>query len=83
MKDEEILLEIYQLMYAEADPPGDFKKMMETGETSKDGFFLDHKLSTERQQEIINQVMMKYKVHKWRRRLFEREVYLGCSPKDK
>ena len=82
-KDEKIVLEIYQQMYEEASPKGDFKKMMELGETKREGFFNDYTLSIERQQEILNETMKKYKIPKWRRKAFNFEVLLGCSPSSK
>jgi hypothetical protein len=83
MKDEKILIEIYQKMYEEATPSADFDKLMKSGEAKKEGWFLNYSLEQERQEEILDEAMKKYKVPKWKRKQFSVTVNLGCSPKFK
>ena len=81
-KKETIGLEIYQEIYANSTPKGDFAKMLESGETAEPDFFLNYVCSEEKQYEIINKVLHKHKIKKKREREgITRGVILGCSPK--
>jgi hypothetical protein len=78
--NDEIALEIYAKMYREATPSADIHKIMESGEGKKQGWFDNYYLSLERQVEIINEFMEKYKIVKWKRYKWHSEILLGASP---
>jgi hypothetical protein len=80
-KNTKIVLEIYQEIYENSTPKGDFAKMMETGETEKQDFFLNYVCPEQKQKEIIENILDKYKVKKNMRDKFYKEIILGCSPK--
>ena len=80
-KDALILLKIYKKVYAETDPPADFRKLMDSGETKKEGWFMNYTLSEERQKEILETTLKEFKIPKWKKKAFRVEYWLGCSPK--
>jgi len=81
-KATKIILEIYQELYENSTPKGDFAKMMETGETEREDFFLDYFLEEEKQLEIIENVLKKHKITKeYVKHKFRKEILLGCSPR--
>lgn len=82
-KLKEAIFEIYRRAYRESDPPGDFDKMMESGECQQDRFFMNYYLSHERLNEIINEVCKEKKVKKWEKRAIFINVILGGSPTSK
>ena len=75
-----ICLEIYQKMYQEADPAADFDKLVQSGVTKKENWFLDYYLPIERQIEIINEFCEKQRCNKREREVIEVEVLLGSAP---
>jgi hypothetical protein len=79
-KIDKVLLDIYQELYKNAEPSADFKKLIETGETKKDSFFLNYYLEDNKQIEIINQVLKKHRVPKYYMQRFHQTIQLGCSP---
>ena len=82
MKSEEKLMEIcfgaYRKMYKEATPSADFDKLMESGETKKNGWFEKYYLKQSRQEEIINETIKG--LDKRDARQVRGELYLGCAP---
>jgi len=80
-KLEKILIDCYRKTYSESTPPADFDKMMESGETRVDGFFMNYTLSDERQNEIIAEAIKANKLKDWDARWLTRNYLLGCSPK--
>lgn len=84
MKDEkltEILFEIYREQYKQADPPADFDKLMETGEAFKERFFMNYYLDSNRQSEILEDIMKKYKISEYDKKRIRISYFLGCSPR--
>ena len=79
-KDDKIILEIYQELFKKSKPKGNFKEMMKSGETKKKEFFMNYYLDDDKQEEIIEKVLDKYKIKEQRRRAFRTEIFLGCSP---
>ena len=80
-KLEKILIDCYRKVYSESTPPADFDKMMESGETRVDGFFMNYTLSDERQNEIIAEAIKANKLKDWDAKWLTRNYLLGCSPK--
>ena len=80
-KNDKIIIEIYTKMYKEADPKADLKKMMKSGETKNPDWFLKYYLPQERQEEIIEEVLNKYKIKgSWLKSRFRTEILLGSAP---
>lgn len=67
----ELALDLLQQLYAESEPPLDFKKFKDeverTGDCPKD-WFLKHKISEERYMQIVSKFRSRRKVtdHEWR-----------------
>lgn len=80
-KLDKIALEICQQIYANATPKGDFAEMIKTGETEKQDFFLNYVCSEEKQYEIMNKILDKWKVKEESRKKIKKGIILGCSPK--
>ena len=80
-KIDEIIIEIYQELFSNSTPKGNFKKMIESGETKQEQFFLKYQCDENKQTEIIDRILNKYKVKGLLRRRFEKTIVLGCSPK--
>ena len=75
-----ICLEIYQRMYAEADPPLNFNAALSCGLTAKPDWFMNYYLPMERQVEIVEEVMKKYHCSRYEKRAINHEIWLGGSP---
>ena len=83
-RDEKILMDIYRQMYLETDPPADIDEILRTGEGQQHNWFMKYHLSMDRQLEIIEEVLTKWKVKpKWKRNAFRTTVILGGSPTSK
>ena len=72
--------EIYQQMYAEAEPPLDFHKAVKEGYTAKPNWFMNHYLNQERQLEIISEITKKHHCSKYEVNMISLEVFLGSAP---
>lgn len=81
MKNKEIMMEIYRRMFKEAKPSGNFNKMMKSGETKQEYFFMKYCLQQERQDEIVEEVCKENKIrNKFKIHQFKDSCALGCSP---
>jgi hypothetical protein len=79
--NDDIILEIYRQMYKESKPKGNIDKIIKSGEGKKSDWFLKYYLSNERQDEIINEVLDKFKIKsKHDRGKFRTEILLGSAP---
>lgn len=76
----DIVLDIYEAMYREAVPPLDFRKALNDGYCSRKDWFLDHFLPMERQEEIFEEFMKRYRCSRLERKKIGFEVWLGSSP---
>jgi hypothetical protein len=79
-KLSDIVIEVYRELYKNSEPKADFNEMMKTGETKKEGFFENYYLEQDRQQEIMDEVMSRYKLSKYEKHDISVNVNLGCSP---
>ena len=77
---ENVVMNIYRQMYKEATPPADFDKLLESGETKKEGWFEKYYLPAERQNEIYEYWCNKFKCDKYEREKISFEVFLGAAP---
>jgi len=75
-----ICMQIYKEMYKEAKPSADFVELMNLGITKKENWFMNYYLSTEKQQQIINEICKAFKCSKQEKRIIENEIYLGSAP---
>jgi hypothetical protein len=75
-KLEKCLLECYKVVYRELGE--DFNIISEV-----DNFFMDYQMDHNRQSEILNTIIKKYKLSYYQRKLVSTSYWLGCSPKDK
>ena len=73
-------------MYEEADPPLDFNQMLKdhknnkkTVATKKD-WYSNYYLSIERQEQIFDEIIKKYKCSPYERKKISFEIRLGLSP---
>ena len=76
----EICMKIYRELYKSATPPDDFDKMILSGEACKDNFFLNYYLPINKQVEIVEKILKRYKLSDRDRRIIEFEIYLGAAP---
>lgn len=79
-KLSDIVIEVYRELYKNSEPKADFDEMMRAGETKKEEFFMDYYLDVDKQQEIMDEVMGRYKLDKYMKRRISENVNLGCSP---
>jgi hypothetical protein len=80
-KADEIYLEIMQALYKESEPSVDFMEdIYKTDEGKTPEFFMHYYLDDTRQEEIIDEVLSKHKLHKMDKRKLKGAVYLGCAP---
>ena len=77
---DEIILEVYRRMYAQAEPKGNIDKIIKSGEGKMPGFFMAYYLSSEKEEEIIDKVLKEFKVPKFKWSAFNTEILLGAAP---
>lgn len=83
--DEEIIMEIYQKIYEVSEPPANFSELVKNASTNQQGqkvieydkYYCPQKLMIE----IIDNVLNKYKVSKFKQQAFRATILLGCSPR--
>jgi len=75
-----ILLDIYQEIYKNSNPPSDFKKMIESGETKQENFFLKYYIPEDKLEDIIEDMLKKFKCTKTEKRILRESLYLGAVP---
>jgi len=78
-KEEKLLIDIYRAVYWEIGVNID--ELIESGETKKEGWFLNYCLSALRQKEILEDMLKGQKLTKLKRQVIRNSYYLGCSPK--
>lgn len=81
----EIALELYQRLYAEAEPPMDFMKEFKAGKlkrgVAKEDWYMDYYLPSERQYEIEDEIAKKYRLNRLEREKIGVSVFLGAAPR--
>ena len=81
-KDSKIILEIYRELYKSCG--ADFDKLVKES-TIVDGRiqipYMDYSMKHSDMENIINKILTKRRVYKWRRQRFIATILLGCSPK--
>jgi hypothetical protein len=86
-KIDRIINDIYREIYANAEPPADWDKMLAEAEINDRGQkvipFDDYEITNKKLQEIIDKHMNKNKISKYYRDKFNFEIWLGCSPRTK
>lgn len=86
-KEEKIMWECYRELFAKSEPPADFDKLVENATINEMGQkeipFMDHEISKELFEEIVWNILKKYRMPKWKKEMIYRSVLLGCSPKYK
>ena len=84
-KDDRIIWEIYQKLFLASTPSANFDELVENATINEFGQkeipFMDYEIDEEQCISIIQDTLKEYKIPKWRRPVFERTIYLGCSPK--
>lgn len=75
-KDYKILLELYREVYKELGQ--DFDEIDKV-----EDFFMNYEMEDERQREILDRVLKKYKLPSYKRNGIEICYWLGQSPKSK
>jgi len=75
-----VLYEIYNELFKQAEPSADFDKMRESGEAKKPNFFMYYYLSNSRQNKIMGDICRKHHLNRFERDAVKGEANLGCSP---
>ena len=78
-KEEALIMKIYRALYSEIGV--DVDKLIADGTTRKEGWFNDYYLPQERQDEIVNNILSKEKISKWKKEVIRRTILLGAAPK--
>lgn len=78
---EHVCMNIYRQMYQEAEPSANFDDLMNDGITTKQNWFMEYYLSTERQTEIIEDWCKEFRCDKTDKRKVKYEILLGSSPR--
>ena len=86
-KTDKAILDCYTRLYAEADPPADFQRLMDNAELNEQGQkiipYWAHEIDCDRGAEIIEETAKKHRVPKYLRQAFRNTIMLGVSPKYK
>lgn len=77
-KEEKLLFDIYRAVYKEIDV--DFDALIESGETSKEGWFSKYFLDEKIQKEIMENMLKNKKISKLNKQRIRNSYWLGCSP---
>lgn len=80
-KIEKVLLEIYRKVYAEIGV--DIDKLIESGKTKEEDWFLKYELEEKLQEDILKEVLSKSELSSHDKRKVEINYWLGASPKNK
>ena len=78
--NDEIAIEIYRRMYAQATPKADIDEIIKSGEGKKPNWFLKYYLSREKQEKILDDALKEFKVPKRNHSRFYTEIMLGAAP---
>ena len=78
-KERMILMEIFRELYLAATPPANFDELPYLDKESK--FFDDYIMDQDKADEIINNILKKYRVPKHRQSAFRTTVYFTCCPR--
>jgi hypothetical protein len=86
-KIRKIINDIYREIYANAEPVGDWDKMLEEAEVNERGQkvipYDDYVIEEGLMQKIIDKHMKNNKVSEYYQKSFNFEIWLGCSPRSK
>jgi len=80
-KLEEICWKIYRELYRNTKPKADLDELIESGATGKSLWFLNYYLPQEKQNEITDKILNKYKLSKYEKKKIREEIALGFSPR--
>lgn len=78
---DEIVIEALRKMYDEAEPSLDFDDVVENPDDYGDDFYQDHRLSHERQNEIVNTVANKYNLSQQERNALKLNAITYYGPR--
>lgn len=73
-------MEIYTELYKQATPSLDFSEAVQKGVTAKQNWFMNYYLSSEKQREIFDTIVKKYKCSKQELRKINMAIWLGATP---
>ena len=79
-KEEKLLLDVYRSVYSELGV--DIDKLIEDGITQQEQWFMEYEMPHKRQEEILEEVFIKHKIPKYKRKQLSIAYWLGVSPKD-
>ena len=74
-------MDIYRELYLNTTPVGEWDKMMSSGETRKEGFFLNYVISEGKYDEIVERRLKESKIPEWEKKSIRINLLLGASPK--
>ena len=84
-KEEQLMLECYRQLFAASTPPADFDELVENATLNQFGQkeipFMDYEIDEDKFIEIVDSILKKSRISKWKRDIIKRTVLLGCSPK--
>jgi hypothetical protein len=76
----EIVEKIYEEMYLNAEPKGDWVSMRESGEVTMPDFFMAYYMPMDEQTKIMEDVISNHKLKNREKDLIRNTIYLGSSP---
>lgn len=83
----EILREMYVELYKESTPSVDFEELMANASTNEQGQkvidYMAYEIEKDKFDDIVDNVMSKYKLTKYDKHRLKMSIYLGASPKYK
>lgn len=83
-KEDKAILEAYTLLYKNSTPKASFKKLVKEAKVNEFGQkeidFMAYSIDINKYEEIIKQVITKYKFKGPKERMFRNTIALGCSP---
>lgn len=83
-KFEEAMHECYVRLYAKSNPPADFNKLMDEGETNEWGQkvidFMAYEIEEGVMASTVEDVAQEYGIKGYKMNTFRNSIYLGCSP---
>lgn len=86
-KFNDAMMECYVLLYQNSTPPADFQSLMDNAELNEFGQkeidFMAYEIEEETFNNIVSDIVKKYKFKNYQKRSFEVSITLGCSPKFK
>ena len=83
-KENDAIMDCYTELFANSNPPADFKELMDNAPLNEMGQkeidFMSYEIDRDKYDEIVESMIKKHKFKGYRIQMFKNTIALGCSP---